>query len=167
MSKKVCILGLFVSVALVLSYFEQFIPLLTSIPGVKIGLSNIVVLITLYVMNTKYAFLVIVSKVLLASLMFAGFSSFLYSFMGALISFFAMSICKKLKQFSIIGVSVVGAIFHNFGQILVASILLKTVDIFYYLPYLLISGVITGVFIGIVSDKIIPIIKNMTKGNIS
>ena len=125
------------------------IPVPVPIPGVKLGLANVIVIIMLYFMDAKSAFFVSLIRVLLSGLLFAGFAGMLYSMAGALCSFAVMVLLQKTGKFSIIGVSVAGGIFHNVGQIVVASLVVQNVRMAYYLPFLLVSGVVTGVLIGI------------------
>ena len=151
MSKKVAYYGIFAALAVLMGYVEFVFPSPVPIQGVKLGLANVIVVIAMYFMGEKSALAISVVRVIMSSLLFGGFSGFLYSIAGALVSFGAMCIVKEIKAVSIIGVSIVGGIFHNIAQITVAALVLNTKGVFYYLPVLLISGVITGIVIGLIS----------------
>ncbi len=150
-TKTITRLGILLAVALVLGYFENLIPLNASIPGVKLGLSNIVLLYAIYLMDAKSAFVLMILKVFLSGMLFSGVSGAIYSFAGGLLSLIMMVLIKKLPDISIIGVSVVGAVFHNVGQITIASLVVENRYIFFYLPVLLISAVVTGIATGIIA----------------
>ena len=147
--RKIPYYGLFAALAILMGYVEFMIPVPVPIPGVKLGLANVIVIIMLYFMDAKSAFFVSLIRVLLSGLLFAGM---LYSMAGALCSFAVMVLLQKTGKFSMIGVSVAGGIFHNVGQIVVASLVVQNVRMAYYLPFLLVSGVVTGVLIGIVAQ---------------
>lgn len=149
--KKIPYYGLFAALAILMGYVEFMIPIPVPIPGVKLGLANVIIIIMLYFMDTKSAFFVSLIRVLLSGLLFAGFAGLLYSLAGAMLSFAAMAALKKTGRFSIVGVSVSGGVFHNVGQIVVAALVVENVRMVYYLPFLLVSGVVTGFLIGIVA----------------
>lgn len=140
---------MFTLVALGLSYLEGLIPPLTSIPGIKLGLANLAVIFALYKFGVKSAFAVSLMRVFISFLLFGSVLSLAYSFSGALFSITVMAIMKKSGKFSEIGVSVAGATAHNIAQILVAVLIFSVSEILYYLPVLMISAVISGIFIGI------------------
>lgn len=150
-TKKMVILSVLISQALVLHVIERMIPVPVPIPGVKLGLANIISLFTIIIFGGKEAMLVVFLRTLLGSFFGGGISAFAYSLAGGVLSTLAMAIlyryCKGI--FSIVAISVVGAVCHNIGQILIASIVVSNVYLFSYLPFLLISGVIMGVFIGV------------------
>ena len=149
-TKKMVILSLLVSQALVLHVIERMIPVPIPVPGIKLGLANVISLFTIIIFGWKEAALVVFLRTILGSFFGGGVSSFLYSFAGGMISTIVMALLYKYfkKVFSIIAISVVGAVFHNIGQILIASMVVSNVNLFFYLPVLLISAVITGIFIG-------------------
>ncbi len=148
-AKKVAFYGMFVALAFVFSYIEVLIPFSIGVPGVKLGLANIVVLTALYAMGVKESFVISCIRIVLVGFTFGNMFSILYSLAGGLLSWLVMCICKKVKAFSVVGVSIAGGITHNIGQIVVAAIVLQTKSIGFYLPVLLISGTITGLLIGI------------------
>lgn len=144
------------SLAIVFGYIEHLIPLPFGIYGIKLGLANLVVIVMLYALNTYSAFTINMIRIILCSMLFGTFTSFLYSIVGGLLSFAIMLIIKKTDKFSPMGVSICGAIAHNIGQISVGIILMEEFKIAFYLPVLLITGALTGALIGLVA---IPIIK--------
>lgn len=148
---RLAMLGVFTAVALVLSYVESLLPpIWTAVPGIKMGLPNIIIIILLYKLGIKEAALVSLIRVLFSSfLLFGSGMMLIYSVVGATLSLVLMAICKKLNIFSTVGVSVVGGISHNLGQILVAIALFDTTQLGYYMIVLSVTGTIAGVFIGV------------------
>ena len=159
MKKHIAYLGLLLTLALILSYVESLIPIFVSVPGVKLGLANLVVLICLYAYPSKYAFLISGMRVILAGLLFGSMFSILYSLSGAFFSLMIMLLAKKVFKLGILGVSVLGGVFHNIGQLIVAILVVSNYRISYLLPYLLLSGVLTGAIIGFVANSIVPYLK--------
>lgn len=157
--KKIPYYGLFAALAILMGYVEMMIPVPVPIPGVKLGLANVIVIIMMYFMDTKSAFFVSLIRVLLSGLLFAGFAGLLYSLSGALLSFVVMALLKKTGKFSIVGISIAGGVFHNVGQIIVAALAVENVKMAYYLPFLLVSGVVTGMLIGIVAKTALGYLK--------
>lgn len=151
MSKKVAFYGVFAALAILMGYVESLFPPPVPVQGVKLGLANVIVLIALYFMGAKAALGINVIRVVISALLFSGFSGFLYSIAGAGVSFIIMVLAKKIKSSGIIGVSVLGGVAHNIAQIGVAAAVLNTPGLFYYLPVLIISGVVMGVITGIVA----------------
>lgn len=151
-AKKIAYISMLSALAIVFGYIESLFPAVP-IPGIKLGLSNIVILFAIYRMDKSSAFFIMLIKVLVTSLLFSGFNVFWYSLFGGLFSLIAMTASKKL--FSITGVSMLGGVFHNLGQLLVAAILMQTNAVFVYLPTLLISGVIVGFITGTVCSIIL------------
>ena len=150
-TKQLAIAALFTTLALIFSYIEAIIPLNIGFVGVKLGFANIVVLIALYAMNTKYAFCINMLRISIAGLLFSGLVGMLYSFSGGILSFATIYLLKKTNVFSIIGVSMAGGVMHNLGQLIIASFVLANSKLFLYLPVLLISGIISGIVIGIIA----------------
>lgn len=160
-TKKVATLGLTIALAMIMSYIEVLVPLSFAVPGIKMGLANIVIIFVLYKIGTKEAILVSLIRVILVSLLFSNVMAMWYSLAGAVLSLSVMWILKKTDKFSVIGVSVAGGIMHNVGQIIMAVILLGAEQIMLYLPVLIITGTATGVIIGIVSGLVINRFKNI------
>ena len=160
-TKKVAVIGMLVAVAFVLSYIEAMLPLNIGIPGVKAGLSNIVVVFCMYKLNVRETFGIAIIRIILCGLTFGSLSAMLYSLSGGILSFIIMFILKKTEKFSVYGVSVAGGVAHNIGQICLAIIILKTELLIYYLPFLLVSGTIAGVIVGILSAILIKRLKGL------
>lgn len=158
-TKKLTKLSLLLASALILSYIETLIPFDFTIPGIKIGLANIAIMYTFYKVGIKESYLVSLVRVLVMAILFYSFVAAIYSFVGALLSLIVMSILERFKVFDIKGTCICGAISHNIGQILAACVLLGTSAIFYYLPFLLLSGLLSGLMIGIFTSVLIKRIK--------
>ena len=154
-TRKIAYLGVFLALALILSYVESLIPFYFGIPGVKLGLTNLIVVVMLYCTGTKEAFGVSVARILLAGFLFGNLFSILYSLAGGVLSFIVMCLLKKMGRFHVISVSVTGGISHNLGQLIAAAFVVETYDIFYYMPFLLIAGVATGFVIGMLAQEFI------------
>ena len=152
------------SLALIFSYIEAIIPYNPGIPGIKLGISNIVIVVALFRYGFKISFSVSIIRVLLAGLLFNGMFGALYSLGGAVLSIIIMELLKRTNIFSLIGVSLAGAVAHNIGQLAVASIVIEDVRIFFYLPVLIFSGIAAGIVVGIASTLIL---RNTAIGNIS
>ncbi len=161
MAKKIAMAGMFVALAMIFSYVEVLIPFNFGIPGMKLGLANIVVVVALYVMGTPMAFVVSVIRIVLVSITFGSMSAMLYSMAGGLLSFAGMALLKKIPEFSKIGVSIVGGVLHNVGQLMVAMLVVENIHLMAYMPPLMISGLVTGVLIGVAADQIILRIKHV------
>lgn len=155
MKNKVAYFGVFTAFALIMGYIESMIPFYFGIPGVKLGLTNIVIVIALYVMGVKEAFLLNAARIVLVGFLFGSLYSIIYSLAGGMLSLLVMVLLKKTGRFSVGGVSIAGGISHNIGQVLVAVFVVETASIAYYLPVLLIAGTITGFLIGIISSEIL------------
>lgn len=160
-SKRIARYALLVALAMVLSWLESLIPLSVAVSGVKLGLTNLVVLFALYRMNTVDAFAISLIRVALVSITFGNAFAFAYSFAGATLSLLIMYALKKSGKFSPVGVSVAGGVGHNLGQIIIAALVLENSGIFLYLPVLMISGIAAGVCIGLVGGIIVQRIKNI------
>jgi heptaprenyl diphosphate synthase len=146
---RVAFLGLFTAFAMILSFVESQIPTFVAIPGIKLGLPNIAIIIILYRFGWKEASIISLLRVILTSLLFGTVLSMLYSIAGAVLSLVAMILLKKVL--STITISVIGGVCHNIGQILVAILVTETQQLLYYLPVLIISGVIAGIVVGIIA----------------
>lgn len=155
MKTKAAYFGVFTALALIFSYVETLIPIHLGIPGVKLGLANLIIVITLYKMGTKEAYILSIVRVVLAGFIFGNMFSILYSMSGGLLSLSVMTLLKKTDKFSVLGVSMAGGVFHNVGQLLMAAIVLESLSITYYLPVLLISGVLTGFLIGFIANEML------------
>lgn len=159
-AKKMTMTALLAALALIFSYIEVIIPFNPGIPGIKLGIANLVIIIALYYLGPKYAFSVNLVRILIAGLLFNGLFGALYSLAGALLSFAVMVLLKKTGIFSVTGVSIAGGVAHNLGQLLIAAFLVSTLKIFFYFPVLIFSGIISGAVIGIVSYLILKRLPN-------
>lgn len=153
--KKVPILGMFISLALIMSYIESILPISIGIPGAKIGLANIVIIIALYKAGAKEACFISVIRIILSGFLFGNMFSIVYSIMGAVFSLAAMIFLKKKTDFSVYGISMIGAVMHNAGQTAAAILVLENTALISYLPVLVVVGTIIGILIGMVSANII------------
>ena len=159
MSRKIAYYGIFGALAILAGYVETMIPVPIPIPGVKLGLSNVVVLMALYVMGSKEAFAVSIVRVAVSALLFKGAAGLWYSFAGAVLSFVIMALVKKSEKFSVVGVSIFGGIFHNIGQLAAAWLILGRAVVVYMAPVLIICGAATGFGIGIISEMCVKHIR--------
>lgn len=163
-TQKLTAIALLVAQGLVLHIFERMLPVPFITPGAKLGLTNIITLIALYMFSFKEVFLIIVLRIILATIFGGTLSNFLYSIAGGILSFLAMYIMKKLGKdnISIIGISMIGAVFHNIGQVIVAGLVIENVMIVTYLPILLVAAIGTGFFVGLTAKYLLPFIKRIT-----
>lgn len=153
--KKIANLGLFAAVAIIFGYVESLIPFFAGIPGMKLGLANLAVLFILEKYTWKEAALVSVIRIFIIGFMFGNLFSILYSLAGAALSLTVMTLMQKKSGFSILGISVAGGVSHNIGQLLIACLITMTSGLIYYAPALLISGVITGLLIGTLTNEVL------------
>lgn len=161
--RSIALLGICAAIAMVLSYLESLIPLSFAVPGIKLGLANIAVVFVLYKLGAKEAVLVSLIRIVWMAILFGNVMTLSYSVAGAVLSLTAMILLKRSERFSTVGVSVIGGILHNTGQILVAMLIMETAQIVYYLPILCVSGIAAGVAVGIVSAilvKRVPVQKD-------
>ena len=158
-AKKIALYGLLTALALVLSYLESLGPLSFAVPGIKMGLPNIVIVFALYQLSFRDACIISLVRVLLVSMLFGNAFSLVYSLAGAALSLCVMGLLSHAGRFGKTGVSVAGAVAHNAGQVLAAIVLLETVQISYYLPVLCVSGTVAGICIGLVSGIVIQRVK--------
>ncbi|MFI3238173.1 MAG: Gx transporter family protein [Lachnospiraceae bacterium] len=159
MSNKVAHMGMYIAIAMIFSYVEMLIPFNFGIPGMKLGLANLIVVVVLYKMNYKDAYIVSIIRVVLVGMLFGNLASIAFSLSGCLLSLTIMCIMHKLDVLSILGVSMIGAVFHNIGQILMAMLVVSSFSVVYYLPVLLVAGIITGLVIGIIAREMLKRIK--------
>lgn len=155
MKKSVAFWAMFLALALILSYVESLIPFFFGVPGMKLGLPNLVIVMILYCMGTKEAYLISIVRVLLTGFLFGNLFSIGYSLAGAMLSLTIMMLLKRTGKLKVITVSAIGGICHNIGQLIVAALVVESYNIFYYTPVLLIAGLITGIIIGVISQEMI------------
>ena len=154
-TRRLTFLALTISFAMILSFVESRIPTFTAIPGIKVGLANVAVIFTLYKFGVGEALTVSLVRVVLVSMLFGNPQSFWFSLSGAVLSLSAMILLKKLVRAPEVVVSVSGGVMHNIGQIAAASVIMGTNVVIYYLPFLMLSGTIAGVVVGIASATLI------------
>ena len=161
MKNRVAYFGVFTALALMFSYIETMIPIQFGVPGIKLGFANIMIVIMLYKSSAKEALLLSIVRIMLSGFLFSNLSSILYSIAGGVLSLGIMTLLKKQGGFSVIGVSVAGGVSHNVGQLIVAMLVVETYQVGYYLPVLLVAGVLTGLGIGVVSQEVLKRIRNI------
>ncbi|MCG8542436.1 MAG: Gx transporter family protein [Clostridia bacterium] len=162
-TRRLMMMGLFVSMALALHIVEKMMPIPFIAPGVKLGLSNIITLTVLIFLGFKDAFLVLLARILLSSVFAGGLSGFIYSTSGGILSLLIMELTRRLgkEDVSVIGISVIGAVFHNIGQLLAAALVIKNVNIFVYFPILFLAAVGTGVFVGLTTKYLLGYLRTV------
>ena len=161
MKSRVAYFGVFTALALIFSYVETLIPFNLGIPGVKLGLANLIIVVALYKMRLSEAYLLSVVRVLLAGFIFGNYFSIIYSLAGGLLSLTVMALLKKWGGFSLQGISIAGGVFHNIGQLIVAAVVVETFSVTSYFPVLLIAGLLTGLVIGIVAEMMLKRLVNI------
>ena len=155
MKKRTAYFGVFIALALILSYVETLIPISFGIPGIKLGLANLVIVIVLYTYGGREALLLSVTRILLSGFLFGSLSMIFYSLAGGVLSLAVMVFLRRLGGFSVQGISMAGGVFHNIGQLLLAMAVVETYQVGYYVPVLLISGLLTGMVIGVISGEVL------------
>ena len=143
-TKRITYTGMFVAIAMVFSYLESMIPVNIAVPGIKLGLANMVTIVVMYRLR-----IVSLVRVVLSSLLFGNMTVMVYSMAGAVLSLLVMTLCRKKDLFGLLGTSILGGVSHNAGQIAMAALLMKSGNIMLYMPVLCISGTIAGVCIGL------------------
>ena len=161
MKNRTAYFGVFTALALIFSYVETLIPIQFGIPGAKLGLANLVIVIVLYKTDWKEALLLSVVRIVLSGFIFGNLFSIIYSLAGGILSLAVMAAIRKDKGFSVIGVSMAGGVCHNIGQLIVAMIVVQTYQVGYYLPVLLIAGLATGMLIGVISSGVLKRLSNL------
>ena len=170
MTKRIARLGLLLALALILAYVESLIPFSFGIPGIKLGLPNLVVVLLLCSENigvdsgsgAKEALFVNMLRIILSGFLFSNLYTILYALAGALFSFTVMLVGRRMRCFSVIGVSVLGGVFHNIGQIITAMLVVETVYVGYFVPFLIAAGTVTGAVLGIAVMEITPYLTRLT-----
>ena len=146
--------AILVAAALALSYMERFIPLnlVVPLPGVKLGLANIVTMLAIYTLSPRQGFSILVVRCVLGSVFGGGISGLAMSLTGGILAYWTMTLTRRLPVFSVYGVSILGAAMHNLGQVLAASVMMGSVYTFFYLPFLLLTGLVMGMITGTISS---------------
>lgn len=154
MAKRVAYCAMLSALAMIFGYVEALIPVNFGIPGVKLGLANLVIVVALYLLPTHQVLFIQIARIILVSFLFGNLSMMIYSLAGGLLSFLVMSLLKKAGGFSVIGVSIAGGVTHNIGQLIVAILVVQNMKIAYYASVLMIAGLITGGLIGMLAQRI-------------
>ena len=160
-AQRTALYGVLVALAFIFSYIETLIPISIGIPGVKLGLANLAVLAALYLMHPADAFAISVVRIILVGFTFGNLSAMMYSMAGGLLSFVLMWVCKDRQWLGQTGISIVGGISHNIGQLLMAAAVLESAAVFTYLPVLLLAGTLTGAVIGLICGMVLKRIPNI------
>ncbi len=163
MAKKAAYMGMLTALAFVFSYIEFLIPVNVGIPGVKLGLANLVTIVALYIMGIREACTLSLIRILLTGLTFGNPAGMIYSLAGGALSLLVMTGARKLKLFSVTGVSVLGGVFHNLGQILAAAAVVENARLLYYLPVLVLSGTIAGALIGLLAAVLVRRLEKLNR----
>lgn len=161
-TKKIAFLGLATAVAIVLSYLEALMPsFFPAVPGIKIGLPNIMIIFLLYKFSLKDTVIVSIIRIFVVALLFGNVMTLAYSIAGAVLSLGIMALLKKIDKFSTVAVSIVGGIAHNLGQIIVAMIVMRTEEIGYYMIVLAVTGTLAGAVIGLAGAMLLKYTKKL------
>lgn len=153
-TRKIAMIAVLIAQAMVLGFIERLIPVNFIVPGAKLGLANIITMVSLYLFTVRETTMVLIGRILLVALLFGSVSSLLYSLAGGLLALVGMAVLYRSGRFSIIGISIVGAVLHNIGQLLMAALIIQNLNIFYYLPWLLVFAIPTGLVVGVTSRLI-------------
>lgn len=162
MKNKTAYMGLLLAFALILSYIETLIPFQTGIPGIKLGLANLAVLLCLYLFKWREALLLTTAKAIISGLLFGNLFMIIYSLAGAWLSCLVMIAMKRSKCFHVPVVSASGGVMHNVGQLLVAAFVVRTYGILYYVPVLIVAGLVVGLITGSVAALVLPYVQRIT-----
>lgn len=155
--------GMLIALAFILSFIEAMIPIPLGIPGIKLGLANLVTIVGLYTVGVKGTVAVSLTRIVLAGFTFGNMFSMIYSLAGGALSLLFMVICKKKDWFSQIGVSIIGGMGHNIGQLMIAAFVVQQAGVFYYLPALLIAGTLAGMVVGLIGGMIVERVSKYTR----
>ena len=156
---KVAKYGVLVALSLILSYVESLIPIPVPIPGIKLGLANLVTIIAFYLEGRKCGWIVSLTRICLSALLFGNLYSFAFSVAGGILSLIVMTVLLSSEKFSMTAISCAGGVAHNIGQIIAAAVMMKAGLVLLHIPYLMIGGIISGIIIGIIGSMIIGRIK--------
>lgn len=160
-TKRVAYCAMLTALAMIFGYVEALIPFSFGIPGVKLGLANIVIVLALYILPAYQAFVIQLMRIVLVSFLFGNLSMMLYSLAGGMLSLLVMFLMKRRDAFSVSGVSIAGGVSHNIGQLIVAVLVVQNLKSAFYLPVLIMAGLITGCLIGMLAYRIKPVLDRM------
>lgn len=165
LAKRITVTGLLIALAMMLSYIEILIPFHVGVPGIKLGLANIVVLTAFFFFPPAQVLAISLFRVLLTGLLTGSGMALVFSLAGGLCSFFVMLLCCKSNWFSPVGISLAGGVTHNIAQLCIAVLLLQTTSLVFYLPFLLLAGIVTGLCNGLLVAKMLPTLTSYLKKN--
>lgn len=165
MTRKIAYSAMLVALAMIFSYVETLIPFSFGVPGIKLGLANLIVVIGLFFLEPLQVLGILIARIVLVAFMFGNMSSLVYSLVGGIFSFCVMLLLKRCKGFSMIGISMAGGVSHNVGQLVVAACVVENRHVFYYMPILLVVGLLTGMLIGIIAQRIIPYLRRLNENS--
>ncbi len=160
MTKRIAYMSMLTALAAIFGYVEVLIPFSFGIPGIKLGLANLVIVIGLYMLSARQVFGILIARIVLLAFLFGNMSSLLYSLAGGGLSFLVMLLLRKQKGFSVVGVSMAGGVSHNIGQVMIAACVVESRYVFGYLPILMVAGLVTGILIGVVASRVLPVIQS-------
>jgi heptaprenyl diphosphate synthase len=166
-AKDAALCGLMCALAFLFGYVEMLIPVNLGVPGVKLGLANLVSIVSLYLLGARRTVLISLVRVILTGFTFGNLSVMMYSMGGAILSLIAMIFCRKADLFGVTGVSIAGGVFHNIGQLIVAALVLESANLFYYLPVLLLAGTVSGACIGLLGAMAVKRLSRVVPGPLS
>lgn len=153
-TRSLALSAMLAALALIFSYVEALIPLPVPVPGIKLGIANLVIVMAIYKLGFRYAFTINCVRIVIAGLLFSGVFGMIYSFAGGILSLLVMYLLQRTGWFSMVGVSMAGGVAHNLGQLITASLLVQSVRMMSYFSILLFSGLISGIFIGVLASLI-------------
>lgn len=162
-SRKTAWIGMYAAIAVVLSYVEMLLPITIGIPGAKPGFANIIIVFALYSVGSMPALIINLIRIVIIGMLFGNFVSVAFSICGALVSLTVMLAVKRIKGIHSLGVSICGGVSHNLGQIGAASVLVRNYSIFYYLPALMVAGILSGIIIGVVSGLLLKRLEHINE----
>lgn len=160
-TKRVAYCALLTALAMIFGYVEALIPFGFGIPGVKLGLANIVIVLALYMLPACQVFAIQLMRIVLVSFLFGNLSMMLYSLAGGMLSLVVMLLLNRRDVFSITGVSIAGGVSHNIGQLIVATLVVQNLKIMFYFPIMIMAGLITGCLIGVLACRIKPVLDRL------
>lgn len=163
MTRKIAYSAMMVALAMIFSYVEALIPFSFGIPGMKLGLANLIVVIGLFFLEPLQVFGILIARIVLVAFMFGNMSSLVYSLVGGSFSLCVMLLLKRCKGFSMIGISMAGGVSHNVGQLVVAACVVENLHVFYYMPVLLVAGLLTGMLIGMAARQTMPYLRMLNE----
>lgn len=153
-TKRLALSALFAALAMIFSYVEAMIPLPVPVPGIKLGIANLVIVMAIYKLGFRYAFTINCARIFVSGLLFSGVFGMIYSFAGGVLSIITMYLLHRTKLFSMIGVSMAGGVMHNLGQLITACLIVSSTSLMSYFSVLLFSGLISGILIGFIAQII-------------